>query len=251
MAKIDASFGPATVIGSERTNLPVFSDLKTTHANRSEVDIEGYFQVTPAFQGAATDPFNAGEWIPIEITYTGSFSYKKVKRGRKRYKQLKGGTIYQAETWYGDDNWIDMSGFAISLKEAQASTTAALYAFEQKLLAGSDTIIGSRYQDFIYGLGGNDNISGGDGNDALLGGDGDDIISGGAGVNVLYGGAGRDRFILSTGEGVDGIEDYESGVDIIDTSNIYGGIATRQDGADLKIFSSSDLLAVLRGTTTL
>jgi co-chaperonin GroES (HSP10) len=67
----------------------------------------------------------------------------------------------------------------------------------------------------------------------------------------LYGGAGRDRFILSTGEGVDGIQDYESGVDIIDTSNIYGGITTRQDGADLKIFSSSDLLAVLRGTTTL
>jgi hypothetical protein len=253
MARIDASFGPATVVGIERSGLPVFSDLKITYSDRSELDVEGYLQVSPGITGGSTAPFTSGEWIPVEITYTGSFSYRKIKRGRKRYTQLSGGTVYQTETWYGDDNWIDMSGFAISLKEAQASSTstAAMFAFEQKLLSGSDVITGSKYDDIISALSGNDDISGGDGNDWINAGDGNDIIRGGRGTNVIYSGAGRDRFILSTGEGVDGIYDYEPGVDILDTSNIYGGITTRQDGADLVIYSSSDMVAILKGVSSL
>jgi Ca2+-binding RTX toxin-like protein len=253
MARVDASFGPATVVGYERSTLPTFSDVKTTYLGRSGFDVEGYVQASPGVSGGSTAPFTEGEWIPVETSYTGSFTLRKVKRGRKRYNQLKGGTVYQTESWYGDEHWTGMSGFAISLKEMQASgsSVSSMNAFERKLLSGADIITGSRYADYLFGLTGNDNIDGGKGNDVIHGGDGDDIIKDGSGVNVIYGGTGRDRFILSTGDGVDGIYDYEPGVDILDTSNLDGGITTRQDGGDLWIYSGSEIIALLKETSTI
>lgn len=253
MARIDASFGPVTVVGYERSSIPAFSNVKTTYLDRSGFDLEGYLQVSPAVTGGSTAPFAEGEWIPVEISYTGSFSLKKIKRGRKRFNQLKDGTVYQTESWYGDDHWTDMSGFAISLKEMQASgsSVSSMNAFEKKLLSGADIITGSRYDDYLFGLTGNDNINGGDGDDVINGGDGDDVIRGGSGVNVIYGGPGRDRFILSTGEGADGIYDYEPGVDIIDSSNISGGVVMMVSNGDLVIYTGSDVVAILQGQTTL
>ncbi len=53
------------------------------------------------------------------------------------------------------------------------------------LLAGDDTIIGSPFDDFAQGYGGNDVIALGDGNDNAFGGAGNDVIDGGAGLDGL------------------------------------------------------------------
>ena len=253
MARVDAAFGPASVIGWQLDRLPTFSDLKTTYSDGYEIDVEGYTQVFPGVSGASTAPFASGEWIPVEVTYTGSFSYKIVKRGRQRYRQLSGGTVYSTETWYGDDYWIGMSGFAISLSEAQASatSTAAMFAFEKKILSGSDIITGSELDDRINAWSGNDNVDGGDGDDIIYGGDGDDTNKGGRGLDVLRGDGGRDKFVLSSGDGHATIYGYETGLDSLDTSSIYSGVTTRQDSGNLWIYSGSDALAVLMSVSSL
>lgn len=247
MARVDASFGPATVIGWQRDRLPEVSNVKTTYADGSGLDIEGYTQVFPGVSGASTAPFSSGEWIPIEVSYTGSFAYRTVKRGRRRYKQLSGGTVYSTETWYGDDYWIDMSGFAVSFGEFQSASTStsAMFAFEKRVMAGADVVIGSNYKDMINGLTGNDNIDGRGGDDVIYGGDGDDVIKGGTGMNLLRGDSGRDRFVLAYGDGHDTIYGYEPGIDSIDASALYSGITTRQDGSNLWIYSGADTVAVL------
>ena len=253
MARVDASFGPASVIGWQLERLPTFSDLRTVYSDGSEIEVAGYTQVSPGVSGASTAPFSSGEWIPVEVTYTGSFSYQTVKRGRQRYRQLSGGTVYSTETWYGDDYWIGMSGFAISLSEAQASatSTAAMLAFEKKILSGADSIVGSEFNARINSWTGNDFIDGGAGDDIIYGGEGDDTIKGGLGLDVLRGDGGRDKFVLTSGSGHATIYGYEVGIDSIDTSAIYTSTTTRQDSGNLWIYSGSDALAVLMGVSSL
>ena len=253
MARVDASFGPAITLGFQLERLPSLSNARMTYSDGTEIDVEAYTQVSPGVSGASTAPFTSGEWIPLEVTYTGSFAYKTVKRGRKRYKQLSGGTVYSTESWYGDEYWVDMSGFAISLSEAQAASTstAAMFAYEKRLMAGADIISGSDYKDMINGLTGNDNIDGRGGDDVIYGGDGDDVIKGGTGMNVLRGDGGRDRFVLTYGDGHDTIYGYEPGIDSLDASALYSGITTRQDGSNLWIYSGSDTVAVLMSVSSI
>jgi Ca2+-binding RTX toxin-like protein len=57
-----------------------------------------------------------------------------------------------------------------------------------------------------------DNISGNDGDDTIIGGTGDDILIGGSGI---------DTFIWKNNDsGIDHIEDFTIGVDVIDMSDI-------------------------------
>jgi Ca2+-binding RTX toxin-like protein len=77
--------------------------------------------------------------------------------------------------------------------------------------AGADSLVGSKFNDFLYGGAGNDMIDGGDGNDLLVGdetprlmtdspggkdvlkgGEGDDELRGNGGNDLLYGGNGGD-----------------------------------------------------------
>ena len=64
-----------------------------------------------------------------------------------------------------------------------------------------ENVIGSNYDDAIYGTQGANSLSGGNGNDLVSGLDGDDIVSGGNGDDHLYGGTGADT--LSGGAGSD------------------------------------------------
>jgi hypothetical protein len=57
--------------------------------------------------------------------------------------------------------------------------------------------------------------------DVINGLAGDDSITGGAGDDILIGGAGADTFIWQAGDaGIDRIEDFNLGVDVIDISDI-------------------------------
>ncbi|RZJ27271.1 MAG: calcium-binding protein, partial [Brevundimonas sp.] len=85
----------------------------------------------------------------------------------------------------------------------------------QDTFSGIETVIGSGFNDVIFGDAQGNVIMGGAGSDTLLGLGGDDILIGGAGAaNTLQGGTGDDRYILTTydsivelaGEGNDTVE---------------------------------------------
>jgi Ca2+-binding RTX toxin-like protein len=63
---------------------------------------------------------------------------------------------------------------------------------------GNDTIDGAGGDDTLYGDGGADTLSGGDGDDALFGGDGDDLLDSGPGADVMDGGSGIDTASYAT-----------------------------------------------------
>ena len=81
---------------------------------------------------------------------------------------------------------------------------------------GADLLYGRNSGDKIAAGGGDDIVLGRRGDDALSGGAGDDALIGGPGADVLTGGAGADRFAaLIPGFGVDRVEDFTPGVDLI------------------------------------
>ncbi len=79
----------------------------------------------------------------------------------------------------------------------------------------NDNIGGGSGDDLIYGNWGNDKLYGDDGNDRIWGGDGDDEIWGGLGNDILNGGTGKDTFALVRNQGVDIIEDFKLGEDVL------------------------------------
>jgi Ca2+-binding RTX toxin-like protein len=110
---------------------------------------------------------------------------------------------------------VDMS-FGLQLTDADGDfTTANLnVTVEPSALAGNDTINGTANADTLYGGAGNDILNGLGGNDVLLGGSGNDTLTGGAGV---------DRFVITSGGGVDSITDFVAGAggDILDISDLF------------------------------
>lgn len=78
---------------------------------------------------------------------------------------------------------------------------------------GSDDLYGKGGRDRLFGQGGADDMEGGAGRDILVGGAGNDRMTGGSGADEF-------RFAVLRYEGVDRIEDFEVGVDVI---RIVGG----------------------------
>lgn len=85
---------------------------------------------------------------------------------------------------------------------------------------GDDVIEAGAGDDTVKGERGDDLISGGSGNDTLKGGRGDDTIVGGPGDDVMFGGADADIFVLTPGGGVDRVQDFEPGEDMIDVTTL-------------------------------
>ncbi|WP_299969309.1 calcium-binding protein [uncultured Roseobacter sp.] len=74
--------------------------------------------------------------------------------------------------------------------------------------SASNTLVGWGFKDRIFGL---------EGNDTLDGKGGDDRLEGGEGVDLLKGGGGNDRYIWTTGDGSDTIDDSATSLSDIDT----------------------------------
>lgn len=104
-----------------------------------------------------------------------------------------------------------------------------------------ENVIGSAYDDDIFGNDLANNLSGGNGNDVLAGRNGDDILSGGNGNDIIHGGWGADlltgglhgdRFVFFSaddsrivgGKPEDVITDFQQGYDKIDLSHIDFGL---------------------------
>ena len=123
-------------------------------------------------------------------------------------------------------DWADYSGSTAGVTIDLAAGTASGGHAAGDVLSGVDAILGSAYDDVLYGFngfstdpsdpytnifygnagndlidgrGGDDFLYGGDDNDTVFGGAGADLIEGGAGNDALYGGAGADTIDGGTG----------------------------------------------------
>ncbi|BCM25591.1 calcium-binding protein [Methyloradius palustris] len=92
--------------------------------------------------------------------------------------------------------------------------------------AGDDYVYGNGGDDKLFGEEGSDYLDGGDGSDSLVGGAGDDSLFGQAGNDTLIGstgsdymsgGDGSDTFIVSQGDGIDNIYQYDTTIGHVDT----------------------------------
>ena len=115
----------------------------------------------------------------------------------------------------------------------------ALGGYGSKVFGGArvDVVFGGAGIDDIDGAGGDDFLSGGGGNDILAGGDGADVLVGGSGSDLLTGGAGADIFgYLSAQDSragsLDIIQDFQTGLDVIDLTDLQPtSVTLSQDGA--------------------
>jgi Ca2+-binding RTX toxin-like protein len=104
-------------------------------------------------------------------------------------------------------------------------------------LVDVEGVIGTIYDDDIYGNALANNLNGGDGNDLVSGRGGDDVVSGGNGNDFLYGGEGKDQLTGGVGQDVfifistedskltgglpqDVVTDFQQGQDKIDISGL-------------------------------
>lgn len=94
--------------------------------------------------------------------------------------------------------------------------------------SGNDLLDGGNGNDRVMGGSGHDVVQGAAGSDVLGGGDGNDTLHGGVGNDTLTGGAGEDVFVFvphsSPGVQSDTITDFQTGVDVIDLSDIAASI---------------------------
>ena len=114
---------------------------------------------------------------------------------------------------------------------------------------GANTLSGGGGEDYVYGAGGNDTLRGDGDSDVVRGGNGNDRVDGGAGDDALYGGEGADIFVASSGSDI--IQDFQSGVDRIQTSASFDqlsisqqsdGVLIAEDGTSAaQAFSASSL----------
>ena len=115
--------------------------------------------------------------------------------------------------------------------------------------ADNDTLFGNDGNDALDGGRGNDTLTGGSGRDSLLGNDGNDILIGGTNNDTLTGGLGRDTFVLSLGEGIDTITDF----DTKDLIGLAGGLGIGDlafAGNDILVSDTNQVLATLTGIDT-
>jgi Ca2+-binding RTX toxin-like protein len=119
--------------------------------------------------------------------------------------------------------------------------------------AASDFLSGNRGEDILIGEKADDTLYGGQGNDILVGGQGNDFLSGDLGDDTLVGEVGSDRFLLSTNFGMDTIDDFEVGQDLLVLGNglTFSQLTIAQDsGATLIRFAQTgEILASITGVS--
>lgn len=97
---------------------------------------------------------------------------------------------------------VNMSAAAQTLNAVSVAAGTARDGFGgTDTVSGSEDVIGSGYNDWIYGNALANTLTGGNGNDSLYGDAGDDKLVGGAGNDILNGGAGTDLidYLSATG----------------------------------------------------
>lgn len=120
-------------------------------------------------------------------------------------------------------------------------------------VGGNDVLIGNAGDDRLGGKGGDDILLGGPGDDLLWGDAGDDLLRGGLGNDTLTGdnfsgGQGADIFVLAAGEGMDTIEDFEVGIDVIGLADglVFADLSLGQADGMATISVGEEVLATVK-----
>ena len=79
--------------------------------------------------------------------------------------------------------------------------------------ASADQLSGSGGNDRLYGIDGDDTLLGGDGHDSLYGLNGNDVLEGGVGDDILSGGQGTDSFVFRLSDGDDTLSGFADGAE--------------------------------------
>jgi len=120
--------------------------------------------------------------------------------------------------------------------------------------AGDDIIEGGAGGDMLLGNEGHDIINGGSGNDFLISGAGNDTLDSGTGDDNLFGGAGADQFLLTPGQGMDTVFDFEDGTDLFSLGGglNFNDLNITQSGIStlISIQSSGEQLVSLIGVSS-
>ncbi len=109
-------------------------------------------------------------------------------------------------------------------------------------LSNVENIVGSNFDDMLYGSIGDNSIWGGSGNDQIYGQDGDDVLSGGAGNDYFQLGQGWD--VIDGGEGSDILAYYHAAGGV--TIDFTAGRVTKADGS-IDNFSRIETVYTLDG----
>ena len=115
---------------------------------------------------------------------------------------------------------------------------------------GDNALAGGAGNDRLIGLAGLDTLLGEAGADVLFGNSGDDILVGGADNDRLIGSFGADMFVFGLGSGVDVVQDFAPGEDVIDVSAYGFGSFTAlsavfddsPDGVEILLNGRTDLI---------
>jgi Ca2+-binding RTX toxin-like protein len=184
--------------------------------------------------------FGAGI-APQDITV--KFEYDPLRFEYDLRLELDDGGISIASWHFGRERQIERFEFA-------DGTVWDVADIDDRLVIGpateaGDVLIGTGGDDVIDGLGGADEIYGSEGNDVLDTGPGDDYAEGNAGNDVLIGGLGDDLMygyagndILFGGEGIDDLEDWDVGNNLIDAG--AGDDFVWQEGHTLVVGGAGD-----------
>lgn len=162
----------------------------------------------------------------------------------------------------GADHFIGGAGvdtvtyelFNMSVLASLADNTQNAYGAAGDTFGGVENLLGSGYNDALFGnaeanqlngSGGNDTLDGGAGNDTLIGGTGNDLMAGSAGYDFEDGGAGNDTYWFGVGSGYDHIFEAAGG----GTDNLYLAGITEvgvfRQGDDLLFVANNDDVIVL------
>ncbi len=118
----------------------------------------------------------------------------------------------------------------------------------------SDVLFGGSGDDTLIGRGNDDLLFGEEDNDFLAGDAGNDVLFGGSGNDTLEGGKGSDLFVLANDGGVDTVEDFEGGQDIIqlwgnlkfEDLTIIQGTGTNSNDVMISIANNQLLIGIIK-----
>ena len=193
-------------------------------------DIRNFEFFTNITAGAGNDRILLTSTTPANNTIDGGAGNDTLNAGLGR-DRVNGGAgndlLIVDYSSFGSN--ISQSTTAVSVNASNVTFYSNIERFRVTGGTADDRLLGGSFNDTLNGNNGNDNLNGVLGNDRINGGNGDDILIGNGGNDTLVGGNGADVFRYNnTAEGVDIINDYSSGEDIIEVSaSGFGGGLTR------------------------
>jgi Ca2+-binding RTX toxin-like protein len=156
-------------------------------------------------------------------------------------------------------DWLSYSGSDAAVDVNLAINTASSGDADGDQISGFENLVGSQFNDTLYGsdtddntlrggfgsdlvngFDGNDTLAGEAGNDTLVGGRGDDELNGGSGNDTMNGGLGNDTFRFGYDAGDDFVLGFTVGTDRIAFDSL-----TAQSLADLEFIQGSNNTLIL------